>query len=135
MSALWSPAVAQLRRLPEVAPETDAIPAIPVQYGQRQPGSFDAFPLGTSPPPMPAFQGSTDQPTFEQPPAHPPVGKDGFLQQIAFQGTYLPQFSQESGLGVTDLELSLTGGLPCPTRDSPLLITPNACSADSAVLG
>ena len=50
-------------------------------------------------------------------------GKDGFIQEIAIIGSWLPQLEGDS-LGLTEASVSMTGGLPFPTRNFPLLITP-----------
>jgi hypothetical protein len=51
---------------------------------------------------------------FEQP---------GPLQQLIFTTTELPRLGDD-GLGLTTLDTSLTIGLPAPTVESPLLVTP-----------
>ncbi|MBU6275517.1 MAG: hypothetical protein KGQ61_02660 [Planctomycetes bacterium] len=53
----------------------------------------------------------------------PPGAKPGMLQQILYQATELPKLDA-GGLGLTTLEKTITVGLPAPTVDSPLLITP-----------
>lgn len=53
----------------------------------------------------------------------PPGAKEGALQRVEVQQTYLPDLGGDS-LSVVDLENSFTIGLPFPDRDSPLLITP-----------
>lgn len=53
----------------------------------------------------------------------PPGAKEGALQRVELQQTYLPDLGGDS-LSVVDLENSFTIGLPFPDRDSPLLITP-----------
>jgi hypothetical protein len=50
-------------------------------------------------------------------------GKDGFLQEVALIGSWLPQLEGDS-LGLSEASISMTGGLPFPTRNYPLLITP-----------
>jgi hypothetical protein len=52
-----------------------------------------------------------------------PGAKEGVLQKVELQQTYLPDLAGDS-LTVTDLENSFTLGIPFPDRDSPLLITP-----------
>jgi len=53
----------------------------------------------------------------------PPGAKPGALQQAIFTVTELPNLGS-NGLGLTTLDTSLTIGLPAPTVDSPLLLTP-----------
>jgi hypothetical protein len=53
----------------------------------------------------------------------PPGAKPGPLQQLIFTATELPRLGN-NGLGLATLETSLTIGMPAPTIDSPLLITP-----------
>jgi hypothetical protein len=53
----------------------------------------------------------------------PPGAKPGALQQVIFTATELPRLGS-NGLGLTTLDTSLTIGLPAPTVDSPLLLTP-----------
>jgi len=53
----------------------------------------------------------------------PPGAKPGALQQVIFTATELPRLGGD-GLGLTTLDTSLTIGLPAPTVESPLLITP-----------
>ena len=52
----------------------------------------------------------------------PPGAKPGILQQALFTVTELPKFGS-NGLGLTNLEQSITLGLPAPTPASPLLVT------------
>ena len=53
----------------------------------------------------------------------PPGAKPGALQQLIFTTTELPRFGS-NGLGLTTLDASLTIGMPAPTVNSPLLVTP-----------
>ena len=53
----------------------------------------------------------------------PPGAKPGPLQQVILTVTELPRLGS-NGLGLTTLDTSLTIGLPAPTVDSPLLLTP-----------
>jgi len=53
----------------------------------------------------------------------PPGAKPGMLQQVIYTVTELPKLGS-NGLGLTVLENSMTLGLPAPTVDSPLLVTP-----------
>ena len=53
----------------------------------------------------------------------PPGAKPGPLQQAIFTVTELPRLGS-AGLGLLTLDTSLTIGLPAPTVNSPLLLTP-----------
>ena len=53
----------------------------------------------------------------------PPGAKPGALQQLILTTTELPRLGS-NGLGLATLETSLTLGMPAPTVDSPLLVTP-----------
>ncbi len=53
----------------------------------------------------------------------PPGAKPGPLQQAIFTLTELPRLGS-GGLGLLTLDTSLTIGMPAPTVESPLLITP-----------
>ena len=76
---------------------------------------------------MPDDVAPPGQPRQEfEPPAGrklPPGAKPGALQQLIFTATELPRLGSD-GLGLTTLETSLTIGLPAPTVNSPLLVTP-----------
>ncbi|MFM8702366.1 MAG: hypothetical protein ACKOHG_00555, partial [Planctomycetia bacterium] len=52
----------------------------------------------------------------------PPGAKPGILQQALYQATELPKLDA-NGLGLTTLEKTITLGMPCPTIESPLLVT------------
>ena len=53
----------------------------------------------------------------------PPGAKPGALQQVIVTTTELPRLGA-AGLGLFTIDTSLTIGLPAPTVDSPLLLTP-----------
>jgi hypothetical protein len=75
---------------------------------------------------MPDDLAPPGQPRQEfEPPAGrklPPGAKPGILQQALFMATELPKLDA-NGLGLTTLEKTFTLGLPCPTVQSPLLVT------------
>ncbi len=62
---------------------------------------------------------------FESPTGRklPPGAKPGMLQQAMYTITELPKLSS-GGLGMTVLDKWVTIGIPAPTVDSPLLLTP-----------
>jgi len=76
------------------------------------------LPDGLAPPGQPPQE-------FEPPAGRrlPPGAKPGPLQQAIFTVTELPRLGSD-GLGLLALDTSLTIGLPAPTVDSPLLLTP-----------
>jgi hypothetical protein len=60
-------------------------------------------------------------------PAEAPKKSDvrpGMFQKLIFQGTWLARGVGSYGFGQNDLESKLILALPCPSRDSPLVITP-----------
>jgi hypothetical protein len=52
-----------------------------------------------------------------------PDFKNGFFQKVRFTGTWIPSFD-ESDVGFSDLEALGMVGVPLPTTDWPLMITP-----------
>lgn len=56
-------------------------------------------------------------------PRIPPGVRNGVFQKLLFDATWLAPGGTE-GLGSNDLQLQSIFALPCPTRDSPLVITP-----------
>jgi hypothetical protein len=64
--------------------------------------------------------------TISPGPAEPPRKdvRSGFFQRAIVNGTYLPRTAGSGGFGQNDLEAKLVVALPCPTTDSPLVITP-----------
>ncbi|NLF09804.1 MAG: hypothetical protein GX594_17765 [Pirellulaceae bacterium] len=59
----------------------------------------------------------------EDEPQLPPGARNGVFQKILFDATWLAHGGWD-GFGMTDLQLKSVFALPCPTIDSPLLITP-----------
>ncbi|MCO6458983.1 MAG: hypothetical protein J5I93_27055, partial [Pirellulaceae bacterium] len=49
--------------------------------------------------------------------------KNGFFQKLAFTGTWIPRGGEQS-IGWTQWEVALSVGLPAPTIEWPLLVTP-----------
>ena len=60
---------------------------------------------------------------YAEQPSGPTNQKPGVFQKWALRATYIPQGGGDN-LGITDLETWVVFGLPFPTRDTPLLITP-----------
>jgi hypothetical protein len=53
-----------------------------------------------------------------------PPQRAGMFQRISATTTYLPRFDENNSVGFEDTEIYGVFGVPCPTRDSPLLIEP-----------
>jgi len=53
-----------------------------------------------------------------------PPQRAGFFQRISATTTYLPRLDENNSIGTEDTEIYGVFGVPCPTRDSPLLIEP-----------
>jgi hypothetical protein len=118
------------------AAEPAVIPLPPVELEEKQPDAtiFDRIrlaalgdPQDLTEPLLPDDVSPPGQPRQEfEPPAGrklPPGAKPGALQQLIFTTTELPRLGSD-GLGLTTLDTSLTIGLPAPTVNSPLLVTP-----------
>lgn len=115
---------------PQSLPEIDTIVPLPAV----EPGFFERIrlaalgdPQDLTEPLLPDDVAPPGQPPQEfEPPAGrklPPGAKPGPLQQAIFTVTELPRLGSD-GLGLTTLETSLTIGMPAPTVESPLLVTP-----------
>jgi hypothetical protein len=115
-SAAWlAPAClsAQVIRLPAVEPP-----------GQSSPGQLVSHP--DSPAEILQAPGQTDVAPASPTPAEPqlpPGVRNGVFQRVLFDATWLAP-GRGDGLGSNDLQLQTIFALPCPTRDSPLVITP-----------
>mgnify|MGYP007073191389 CR=1 FL=1 len=89
---------------------------------QHDPQNPDAFASFNNADPSDFSQSySEDYATSE--PCGPTNQKPGVFQKLTFRATYIPG-DGAGELGVTDLETWIVFGLPFPTRDNPLLITP-----------
>lgn len=115
---------------PGPLPSIDAItPLPPVEHGFFDRIRLAALgdPQDLTEPLLPDDVAPPGQPRQEfEPPAGrklPPGAKPGPLQQAIFTVTELPRFGTD-GLGLTTLDASLTIGMPAPTVESPLLVTP-----------
>jgi hypothetical protein len=100
---------AQVVRLPAVAPE-----------GENYPGQLVSHPDSSAEILQPPGQTAADVP------AEPPKSdvRPGMFQKLIFNGTWLAGGNNSRSFGQDDLESKLILAVPCPTRDSPLVITP-----------
>ena len=104
---------AQVIRLPAVLPAEESPPGQLVSHPDsssqilQAPGDTDVAPAT----PLPG------QPQI------PPGVRNGMFQKILFDGTWLAPGGTD-GMGMYDVQLQTIFALPCPTRDSPLVITP-----------
>jgi hypothetical protein len=108
-----APLSAQVVRLPAVEPEERSPPGQLVSHPDspaellQAPGEAGAAP--TSPPP--------------QAPKLPPGVRNGFFQRVTLDSTWLvPQHG--NNLEINDVRIEGIFALPCPRRDSPLVISP-----------
>ncbi len=110
-------------------------------FGEQGPGSYQQpdsqVPPGQALYPIPAFPPAETAPALAQPPAPKTLGdllfadgrqtpadnRSGAFQKLAFVNTYLPRMGAD-GFGWYDLELTSVWGVPFPTKDAPLVITP-----------
>ncbi len=104
-----APLSAQVVRLPAVIPEEEKYPGQLVSHPDSSAELLQA-------------PGST----VADVPAEPPQSdvRPGMFQKLIFQGTWLARGVGSRGFGQNDLESKMILALPCPTRDSPLVITP-----------
>jgi len=103
-----APLAAQVVRLPEVTPEEEKYPGQLVSHPDSSAEILQA-PGGTA----------------ADVPAQPPSDvRPGIFQKLIFNGTWLSGGTDSRSFGQNDLESKVILALPCPTRDSPLVITP-----------
>jgi len=95
--------------------------ARPVPAGAESPDAVVTLVPPIDQPPSPVLPETAD--SDERPPL-PPGARAGIFQRILFTGTWLPTFGGND-LGTTELDLSAVLGFPAPTRQSPLLVTPD----------
>jgi hypothetical protein len=113
-------AFAQVIRLPAVSPEEQNSILDQNPFPSAFPGKLLSHPDSSAQ--ILAPPGETISPG----PAEPPQSdiRSGFFQRAIFNATYLPRTAGSRGFGQNDLETKLVVALPCPTTDSPLVITP-----------
>ncbi len=101
-------ALGQVIRLPTVLPPEERYPGLLVSHPDssseliQSPVTFDTALMG---------------------PDSPPDTRPGVFQKLIFNSTWLAP-GGNNGFGVSELDLRTVLGFPCPTRSSPLLITP-----------
>jgi hypothetical protein len=85
----------------------------------------------------PAVPAGAVQPEMQQPPPPATIGdllfgdnrktpddyRSGAFQKLSFMNMYLPRWGSD-GFGIYGIELTSVWGLPCPSKDAPLVITP-----------
>ena len=108
------PAAAHLR-----APDEQLLPLLP-------PGIPPAIPQaggvpGLTQPPPPQTIGDL---LFGDNRQTPEDYRSGAFQKVSFVNTYLPRFGGADGFGIYGVELTSVWGIPCPTTNAPLVITP-----------
>ena len=91
-------------------------------------GKLASFPRDVTEPLLDQPDNFVLLPEVQQPKA--PTQRDGIFQRISGTTTYLPRFGDHS-VGFEDTEVYGVFGLPCPTRDRPLLIEPGRISGSS----
>jgi hypothetical protein len=104
--------------LPAVVPAEQSPPGVLVSHPNsssqilQSPGETDVLPAT----PWPAEE-SSDKPLL------PPGVRNGFFQKVLGEAAWLAP-GGSNGLGSTDLQLQGIFAMPCPTIQSPLVITP-----------
>ncbi len=104
---------AQVIRLPAVAPAEAGPPGRLVSHPDS---SADILQ-------MPGELGVAPATAPQSEPQLPPGVRGGVFQKLLFDATWLAPGGRD-GMGMNDLQLQSIFALPCPTIDSPLLITP-----------
>jgi len=115
-SAVWLAAgclSAQVMRLPAVTPPEQGPPGQLVSHPDSPAEILQA----------PGETGAAPEAPAPSEPQLPPGVRNGFFQKVLFDYTWLAPGGAD-GLGVNDIELQGVFALPCPTPDSPLVITP-----------
>lgn len=104
-----TPTAGQVVRLPTVAPEEEKYPGQLVSHPDSSAEILQA-PGGTA----------------ADVPVEPPRSdvRPGMFQKLIFNGTWLAGGETNKSFGQADLETKIILAMPCPTRDSPLVITP-----------
>ncbi len=77
------------------------------------------FPANANVPNQP---GTTHAPSDPEIP--PPGTRPGVFQKATIESTWLAPGQRAQDVGITDVEVKAVFGFPCPTRQSPLVVTP-----------
>ena len=122
----YSPPAAYGQLVSGNAPEASAAPPVAgaiysTADAQRTPAKLASYPRDVTEPLLDQPDNFVLLPEVQQPKA--PTQREGFFQRISGTTTYLPRFGNGS-VGFEDTEVYGVFGLPCPTRNSPLLIEP-----------
>jgi hypothetical protein len=116
------PTFAQVVRLPAVAPSdtatSNSLDLPPPD--EMPPGRLVSHPDSSSE--ILRTPGENDI-AVEAEPKLPPGTRNGFFQKAMFDGTWLAPGGSE-GMGMYDLKLQGIFALPCPKRETPLVMTP-----------
>ncbi len=108
-AALAPACLAQVIRLPAVAPPDEGPPGQLVSHPDSSAEILQAP--------------GQNEPPLETESKLPPGVRNGFFQKVLFDGDWLAGGGSD-GLGIEDLHLQGVFALPCPTRNSPLVMTP-----------
>jgi len=126
-------AAAQIERLPPAPPAEvffwDEFPAVDASPSPPTPETPVWDPLPDAPgalepvfpiPEVPLPRSSAEEPDADEPRASRP----GVFQNVVFESTWLVPGAKAGDFGMLDLDLRSVFGFPCPTRSSPLVVTP-----------
>lgn len=106
------------------AAESPSRPSLLARLPDAPSTALDAPGEADAPAPSGAWAWFSDEASNgRRPPALPMEVRPGMFQKLIVDATWLAPGSA-AGMGQTDLELQMVLGLPCPTRDSPLILTP-----------
>ena len=123
---LATPAWAQIQQQPVTALASDACQRDPAAPGFLTPPPMllPPPPDPLAPPPIaPADAAPLVGAESEPDPDAPRDSRQGLFQKVSLDATWLAP-GNSSGLGMTDLEARCTLGLPAPTREWPMLVSP-----------
>ena len=98
-------------------PDEQLLPLLP----PGMPPAISADAAGPSMQPAPA---GLDDLLFGDDRKTPEDYRSGAFQKLSFVNTYLPRMGGADGFGTYDVELTSVWGVPFPTKDAPLVITP-----------
>ena len=112
---------AQVMRLPP----TDTVePAGPTAMLSSYDMPGTALPPLEASPPLEVGPPAEVNPPADATPVLPRDVRPGVFQKLLFEDAWLPRLGGDNGFGMNDVGLKMVLGLPCPTTDSPLVVTP-----------